>query len=153
MSIIIRFVLIGLVCLLAGWAIGRSSGVAAQAEVQKNKSMDELKLELKSIETSNILRMLKTSAEVKQVDEGGLFSKKIVTYLHAEVTNTAAVATATDVKLTIDFLSKADAEVGRDEVMISDFILPYHTHRVKRKINWPAEAARYRLSVDDARVN
>jgi hypothetical protein len=138
---------------LLGNIIGKDSGYQAQAALQRLKSMNELRADLKQAESNNILDLLNVSAEVKQVDEGGLFKTKIVTYLHGKLTNSAAVATAKDIKLKIEFLSKTGAVVGADELAVYEFIQPNHEHTWKQKIAWPDAAQKYKLSLVAAHVH
>lgn len=108
---------------------------------------------MKTSEQAQILALLKASAEVKKVDEGGLFRTKYVHYLYGSITNEAAVATVEDIKLRLDFFSKTDAKITSNELMLYEFILPNHEHSFKEKINWPDEAITYQLRILDAEIN
>ncbi len=97
--------------------------------------------------------MLKASAEVNKVDEGGLFRTKCVHYLYGSITNEPAVAAVKEIKLRLDFFSKTDAKITSNELTLYEFILPNHTHSFKEKINWPNEAITYQLKILDAEIN
>jgi len=153
----IRTTALCLVSLAAGFffgnIIGKDNGYKAHAALQRSRSMTELRADLKETERAHILDLLDVTAEVKRVDEGGLFKTKFVTYLHAKITNSASVATVKDVKLRIDFFSKTDSPIGSNELTVYEFIPPNGEHSWKQKITWPADAERYKLILVTAKIN
>lgn len=138
---------------LIGNLIGTSNGYRAQVQVQKSKSIAELRSELKEVESRTILNLLEGSSEVKRIDEGGLFKTKYVHYLHGKISNNAAVASVKDIKLRIDFFAKTDSKVSSDELVLYEFIQPNQQYSFKQKINWPSEATTYSLKIIEAIAN
>lgn len=138
---------------LLGNMNGKTSGYQAHAEHQKRKSMSELKAELKEKEQRQILTLLEESAEIKRVDEGGLFRTKYIHYLYGKVANNAAVATVKNVRLQLEFFSKTEAKINSNELILYEFIQPNQIHSFKQKINWPNDAEKFRLTILGAEVN
>lgn len=144
-------------CTAAGFVLGllvRSDNPGLQAAgLASPRGIYELKEELKDAEEADIISLLNASAEVKTVDEGGLFNTKLVRYLHANIINGASVAVVKDVKLRIEFYSKTDSHIGSDEFTVYEFIQPNHEHSLKQKLNWPVDAQRYKVAIISAKVN
>lgn len=151
MNTILKYILLSICTVLLGGFIGYSlgfqQGFQQHAQVQKTMGMDQLRQLLKEKEAQHILDLVRISADVNRVDEGGFFTTKYVHYLQCKILNAASVATVKDVKLRVDFLSKTDALINSQEINVYEFIRPNREHTLKHKLKWPKEADKFKASV------
>ena len=87
--------------LIIGLAIGNSKGYDNAKLEQQSRSIEEIRTELKTRENAKILDYLKVTTKVETKDEGSLFTTKYVLYFTGTLSNSATIATAKDVKLKV----------------------------------------------------
>ena len=122
-----------------GFFIGEQMGIERGKKwaelVNRHRSIEEIKAELKGREQENIIASLSGKAGIKKIDEGKLFKVKYVQYFVGTLTNSAVLATAKDVKLNVDYFSKTGSKIGSQEFTIYEFIRPGRSLKFKEIIN------------------
>ncbi len=141
----------GAIGFLAGKNIGFEDGFQSAEMMQRLRSIDEIKMELKGREQDNITHYLDGKAGVENVDEGSLFKIKYVQYFSGNLTNSATLATAKDIKLNVDFYSKTGSKIGNQEIMLYEFIDPGRTVEFKERIDIPENVDDFKFQIIDAR--
>lgn len=131
----------------AGFTSGYASGQADAGRIKHIPTIEELTTELKRQESENIIAYLNSESRVRTIDEGDLFTIDNVHYFQGTLSNNAHLATAKDVVLEIDFLSKTGAKVGSQKITIYEFIRPQQEIHFKERINLPEKYESFKFYV------
>ncbi len=132
---------------LTGFLFGRHAGKEDQLQAQRLKSLNELRADLKESEQAQLLSLVDGSYNLRSVDEGGLFQKKIAYYLEGAISNGAAVSAIANIHLKVTFLSKAGLTVGQSDVVLNEIIQPNRELNFKQKVNWPSDVEKYSVNI------
>ena len=148
---ILTGIVLGAIGLFVGQRIGYENGRKSAEFIQKIRSIDEIKSELKGREQEDISSYLDGKAGIKNIDEGTLFKVKYVQYFNGSLTNTATLASAKDVKLDVEFFSKTGSKIGNQEIIIYEFIRPGRTIKFKEKIKVPDKVEDFKFQILEAK--
>lgn len=149
---ILTGLILGTVGYFLGQRIGYENGQQVAEMMRKFRSVDEIKVELKEREEEDISLYLNGKAGIKKIDEGSLFRIKYVQYFSGNLTNSATLASAKDVKLNVDFYSKTGSKIGNQVITIYEFIRPGRSVEFKEKINVPDKVEDFKFQIVEAKT-
>lgn len=148
-SLLVGLALLGIGVFL-GYSVGNNKGYDRGIQEAKNqlsiRSIDEIKNELRIREAAVIKNYLKASAALEKKDEGGLFTVKYVNYISGSVSNSAAIATAKDMKLKVNYLS-GNTEVGSQEITLSEYVKAGQITTFRQQVNVPEKVDAFSVQV------
>ncbi len=139
--------ILGAIGFFIGQYIGYENGKKSAETIQKYRSVEEIKTELKGREKESISSYLDGKAGIRNIDEGGLWKTKYIQYFSGTLTNSAVLATAKDVKLNVDFYSKTGSKIGNQEITIYEFVRPGKSIKFKEKINIPDKVEDFKFKI------
>lgn len=145
-------IVIGIVGLYIGQKIGYENGKNYAEFANKLRDIEEIKTELRERESERIGEYLNGKAGIETNDEGSLFKVKYVQYFSGNLTNSAVLAIAKDVKLNVDYYSKTNTKIGSQEITIYEYIKPGQTVKFKEKINVPENVSDFKFQITDAKA-
>lgn len=143
-------IVIGIVGFYIGLRFGYDNGVAFHQDLQSFKTVEEIRDELHSREQEVITKYLGGKAGISKVDEGSLFKVKYVQYFEGNLTNSASVATAKDIKVNVDFYSKTGSVIGNQQFVIYEFVRPGQVIKFKERINVPDHVEDFKFQIVEA---
>jgi hypothetical protein len=149
-------IVVGLVFGIIGFAAGHLKGINdTKTEIEFQKKYGDIELlknDLKNREIADITSFLHGKAGIETIDEGGLFDVKNVQYLSGDVSNSAAIATAKDIKINVDFYTKTKTKIGSQEIVIYEFVKPGQKIKFKEKINLPEKVEEFEFQFTEAKA-
>lgn len=156
MKKIITLSIVGIACLSIGFFIGydfgHEKGCLEALKIESEKSIDQIKSDLKYKEEGNISDFVRGTAGIKSINEGTLFKSKYVTYIKGHISNSAMLATAKNITLKVRFYSKTKTLLSTKEVTIHEYIPPGKKIAFKEKIAVPSKYEDFEFSIIDVQA-
>ena len=104
-----------------------------------NKSIDELKDQIKGIEEKKPYAYLSGKGGVRRLNEGSFFSPRYVNYFKGHISNDATMATFKEVTLHVQFFASSGEKVGEQDITVHEFVLPQGKAGFEEKLNVTGE--------------
>ncbi|MDO7174097.1 hypothetical protein [Mariniflexile sp. AS56] len=152
MKKILPIIIVGIITGAIGFFAGKTVGYDEAERMQKYRSVESIKSDLKEREIKIVSTLLNGTARIETRNEGGFFSSKKSKYLTGKITNNALVAKAKDVKVIVTFLSKTKSEIGKAEFTIYEYIEPGKSQSFEKKVNVSQDVTEFSWNIVNAKA-
>lgn len=112
---------------------------------EREKTQEEIKIDLKSKEEAEPLKYLSLSYDVREAFDGR-------TRITGRVSNKASVAKFKDVVIRMTFYTKTDTEIDTEEKTVVEFLAPNSAKNFNWKIATPRKTAKVSLQIIDVAI-
>ncbi|MEE4248884.1 MAG: hypothetical protein V2I33_26220 [Kangiellaceae bacterium] len=130
-----------------GYHSGYSFGFSEADHQCQNRSVEQLKDQIKSIEEKDPYAYLSGKGRIRRINEGSFFSPRYVNYFKGHISNEATMATFKDVALLVQFFAASGEKVGEQEIVVHEFVTPKGQANFEEKLNVTSEIEEFKFSI------